>query len=361
MRRRAGYRAQFCAQPLRHAGAGVLVAWLGIRAWPGTPVATGARPVGRQRIDTQPAALAQRPESGRSGGPQHGPERALRQHHAGAGRGHVGGFIGGSGWQYRLCRSAGPAYPAPAGAASPRALVDSGGAGRRHSGLPGGYRRAPVAPRPRAEAGRADFPAGRAAIHLAGMEGAQTVDLISIQHLGVGQRLMDINLTLKAGEMLGVIGANGAGKSTLLHCLAGIQDHQGEIHLAGTAIRTIPERQRAQQLGFLPQSNSSAWALTVRDVISLGRLPWGDDKAAAAAGVDAWLDRQVDQLSGGQQARVWLARVLAGQPRVILADEPVASLDLFQQQNVLRLLRRYAQSGRAVMLSVHDLSLAARY
>lgn len=193
------------------------------------------------------------------------------------------------------------------------------------------------------------------------------MDLISIQHLGVGQRLMDINLNLKAGEMLGVIGANGAGKSTLLHCLAGIQDHQGEIHLAGTAIRTIPERQRAQQLGFLPQSSSSAWALTVRDVISLGRLPWGDDnadaiaRAAAAAGVDAWLDRQVDQLSGGQQARVWLARVLAGQPRVILADEPVASLDLFQQQNVLRLLRRYAQSGRAVMLSVHDLSLAARY
>lgn len=193
------------------------------------------------------------------------------------------------------------------------------------------------------------------------------MDLISIQNLSVGQRLMNINLNLKAGEMLGVIGANGAGKSTLLHCLAGIQDYQGEMRLAGTAMQAIPERQRAQQLGFLPQSSHSAWALTVRDVISLGRLPWNDSnaeaiaQAAAVAGVDSWLDRQVDQLSGGQQARVWLARVLAGQPRVILADEPVASLDLFQQQNVLRLLRRYAQSGRAVMLSVHDLSLAARY
>lgn len=193
------------------------------------------------------------------------------------------------------------------------------------------------------------------------------MDLISIQHLGVGQRLMDVNLNLKAGEMLGIIGANGAGKSTLLHCLVGIQAYQGKIRLAGTPLDTIPERQRAQQLGFLPQSSHSAWALSVRDVITLGRLPWGDSdakaiaQAAAAAQVEDWLERQVDQLSGGQQARVWLARVLAGQPRVLLADEPVASLDLFQQQNVLRLLRRYAQSGRGVMLSIHDLSLAARY
>ncbi|SDR84550.1 iron complex transport system ATP-binding protein [Halopseudomonas litoralis] len=193
------------------------------------------------------------------------------------------------------------------------------------------------------------------------------MDLISIHDLSVGQRLVNVSLNLRPGEMLGVIGANGAGKSTLLHCLAGIQAYRGEIRLADTPLDTIPERQRAQQLGFLPQSSHSAWALSVRDVIALGRLPWGDTdakaiaQAAAAAQIEDWLERQVDQLSGGQQARVWLARVLAGQPRVLLADEPVASLDLFQQQNVLRLLRRYAHSGRGVMLSIHDLSLAARY
>lgn len=193
------------------------------------------------------------------------------------------------------------------------------------------------------------------------------MDLIDIHELSVGQRLVNVSLNLAPGEMLGVIGANGAGKSTLLHCLAGIQAYQGSIRLAGSALAAIPERQRAQQLGFLPQSSQSAWALSVRDVIALGRLPWGDSdakaiaQAAAAAQVEGWLERQVDQLSGGQQARVWLARVLAGQPRVLLADEPVASLDLYQQQNVLRLLRRYAQSGRGVMLSIHDLSLAARY
>lgn len=193
------------------------------------------------------------------------------------------------------------------------------------------------------------------------------MELISISRLAVDQRLRDISLCLNKGEVLGVLGANGAGKSTLLHCLAGIQDYSGEIYFNGQRLDKMPERQRAQQIGFLPQSSQSAWALSVRDVISLGRLPWGDEstvaieQAAAATGVSDWLERSVDRLSGGQQARVWLARVLAGQPKVLLADEPVASLDLNQQQQVLRMLRDYARSGCGVMLSIHDLSLAARY
>lgn len=193
------------------------------------------------------------------------------------------------------------------------------------------------------------------------------MELISVSQLSVDRRLQGISLNLCAGEVLGILGANGAGKSTLLHCLAGIQEYQGEVLLQGHPLTRVPERQRAQQVGFLPQSSQSAWALSVRDVISLGRLPWGDSnteaivQAATATGVTDWLERPVDRLSGGQQARVWLARVLAGQPRVLLADEPVASLDLRQQQVVLDLLRDYAAGGCGVMLSIHDLSLAARY
>lgn len=193
------------------------------------------------------------------------------------------------------------------------------------------------------------------------------MELISMSRLMLDQRLRDVSLSLYKGEVLGILGANGAGKSTLLHCLAGIQAYQGEILLNGQPLAKTPERQRAQQIGFLPQSSQSAWALSVRDVISLGRLPWGDEsaeaieQAAVATGVSDWLERPVDRLSGGQQARVWLARVLAGQPRVLLADEPVASLDLNQQQQVLRMLRDYARGGCGVMLSIHDLSLAARY
>ena len=193
------------------------------------------------------------------------------------------------------------------------------------------------------------------------------MDLITIRQLSVSRRIADINLNLVPGEMLGVLGANGAGKSTLLQCLGGVLPYRGEILLTARLLRQMPGRDQARQIGLLPQSSQSAWALTVEDVITLGRLPWGDNdqeavrQAAADTQVSDWMQRQVDQLSGGQQARVWLARVLAGKPTVLLADAHVASLDQYHQQYILTLLRRYARNNRGVILSIHDLSLAARY
>ena len=191
--------------------------------------------------------------------------------------------------------------------------------------------------------------------------------LIEIAGLTVDTRLKALDLAVQPGEMLGLIGPNGAGKTTLLHCLAGLEPYQGEIHLHGTPLQQFSVQQRARQIGLLPQRCQSAWALSVRDIIGLGRLPWGDEPKtlvewmAHQTGVTQWLDQPVDKLSGGEQARVWLARVLAGEPQLLLADEPLASLDLYYQCRVLELLRSYAQEAHGVIVALHDLEQAARY
>lgn len=197
--------------------------------------------------------------------------------------------------------------------------------------------------------------------------------VITIKDLSLDKRLKSIHLDLQEGEVLGLIGPNGAGKTSLLHCLAGIESFQGEILLKQQPLNTFSDTARARRLGLLPQGSQSAWSLRVRDVISLGRLPWQDEDpakiiaAAELTGVDQWMNHLVDQLSGGEQLRVWLARVFAGEPEILLADEPLASLDLYYQCRVLSLLRDYVKArpegkaSRSVMVSLHDLSMAARY
>ncbi len=191
--------------------------------------------------------------------------------------------------------------------------------------------------------------------------------LIEVRKLHLPPRLNGIDFTLETGEILGIIGPNGSGKSTLLHALAGLLPHQGECLFNGHAIAHLPAAQRARSIGLLPQACESAWSLSVDDVVSLGRLPWGDADATAIhqamqqTGVLDFRQRKIDQLSGGEQARVWLARVLAGRPQLLIADEPIASLDLYYQRSIMDSLRQYADQGHAVVLAIHDFSLAARY
>lgn len=193
------------------------------------------------------------------------------------------------------------------------------------------------------------------------------MSLLRCSALAVDQRLDGIDLEIVPGELVGVIGPNGAGKSTLLAALAGLLPSQGVLLLQGEPLPALPARQRARQLGYLAQSGHSAWALAVEDIVAMGRLPWGDNDAAAiaaalqATGADVLRGRRIDALSGGEQARVWLARVLAGQPQLLLADEPVASLDLYYQRAVMQTLRQFADGGRAALVALHDLGLAARY
>ena len=191
--------------------------------------------------------------------------------------------------------------------------------------------------------------------------------LIEVHDLTLPNRLAGVSLALLPGEMLGVIGPNGAGKSSLLQSLAGLLSTKGDIHLAGTPLRTLTSVERARQIGFLPQFCNSAWALTAEEIVALGRLPWRDRdetairKAMQETGIEAMASTQINRLSGGEQARVWLSRVLAGAPRLIVADEPVASLDLYYQSKIMDILRQHARGAHGVILAIHDLALAARY
>jgi len=190
---------------------------------------------------------------------------------------------------------------------------------------------------------------------------------MSIDSLTVERRLFDASLEIHEGEVLGLIGPNGAGKSTLLNAITGLIPRSGEISLGGQNLRQMDSLQRARQIALQPQFIESVWALTVHDIVSMGRLPWGDSDQSIIravmqqANITPFANRHVNELSGGERARVWLARVLAHQPVVLLVDEPVANLDIHYQQQVMQILVDYARAGHAVMIAIHDLSLAARY
>ncbi|WP_121114847.1 ABC transporter ATP-binding protein [Croceibacterium ferulae] len=188
-------------------------------------------------------------------------------------------------------------------------------------------------------------------------------------HVVLGKRavLGGVTASFVPGRVTAVLGANGAGKSTLLRaCAALLPASGGQVMLDGRDAATMPARERAQAIGYLPQDAAVHWNMTVRDLVRLGRLPHGDDGveaiAAALAATDtaALADRPVRSLSGGERARVLLARVLAGEPRWLLADEPLASLDPLHQLETLALLRAAAGRGTGVVLVLHDLTLAAR-
>jgi iron complex transport system ATP-binding protein len=196
--------------------------------------------------------------------------------------------------------------------------------------------------------------------------------LLNATQLRWRTRVDGISLKVEAGEVVGIIGPNGAGKSSLLKLLAGLQQaDSGELLLVGKALAQHAPLDRARLLGYLEQRPVLHWPFTVRQVVALGRLPHGDAEcgsgvAAIAAAmtqcdVARYATRNFLQLSEGEKMRVQLARLLAGQPRVLLADEPTASLDPARQHEVMALLRQQAKTGCGVVVTLHDLTTAARY
>jgi iron complex transport system ATP-binding protein len=190
---------------------------------------------------------------------------------------------------------------------------------------------------------------------------------LSVRLGGTGV-LKGISAALEPGTITAICGPNGAGKSTLLSALAGlVEPESGAVLLGGEAVLALHPRERAKRIGYLPQAAEVAWDLSVRHLVALGRLPHRDagdvqiDRAIADCGLAEFAARPVSTLSGGEKARALLARVLAGEPRWILADEPLAALDLGHQLALLERLKAAAKGGTGVVLVLHDLPLAMNH
>ena len=195
--------------------------------------------------------------------------------------------------------------------------------------------------------------------------------------VALGKRTVveDVSFALSGKSFVALVGPNGAGKTTLLRALVGLLAARGAIRIGDENVAQLGLRERARRFAYLPQGHVVHWPLPARDVVALGRFPYGatdpsrlsrgDEEAVAramrATGTEPFADRPVTELSGGERARVALARVLAVEAPVILADEPIASLDPRYALDVMLLLRAAADAGTLVLVVTHDLGLAARF
>lgn len=192
--------------------------------------------------------------------------------------------------------------------------------------------------------------------------------------LGGKPILRGIDLTLRAGEIVGLIGANGAGKTTLLRILANLLPHAGAVLYDHEPAGSIGRKALARRIAFLSQGGAVHWQMRAEAVVALGRLPhrrpFADmseadhaavDRAMAATDTMGFRDRTLDSLSGGERMRVLLARALAVEAEMLLADEPLAGLDPRHQLEAMALLRRTALAGTGVVVVLHDLTLAGRF
>jgi iron complex transport system ATP-binding protein len=182
------------------------------------------------------------------------------------------------------------------------------------------------------------------------------------------------SLALQGGEFVVLVGPNGAGKTTLMRALAGLVPAEGVIELGGRPHAALKARERARHIAYLPQGHVFHWPMAVAAIVALGRHPHADvfsglseadrtavERALSATDTLAFAGRAVTTLSGGERARVALARALASEAPILIADEPTVSLDPRHQLVVMELLARVAHAGASVLAIVHDLTLAARF
>jgi iron complex transport system ATP-binding protein len=188
--------------------------------------------------------------------------------------------------------------------------------------------------------------------------------------LALGDRVVldTVDVSIPIGRVTAVVGPNGAGKSTLLRACAGLLPPvHGDITLGDRPIKELTRAELARAIAYLPQERAVHWPLAARAVVALGRLPHDDadpaaiTRALAAMDITPLADRPVSQLSGGERARVLVARALAQEAPLLIADEPTAGLDPAHALALFALFRRLATESRTIVVALHDLSLAARF
>lgn len=203
----------------------------------------------------------------------------------------------------------------------------------------------------------------------------RAVDL-SYRYLGAPvDAVRNASLVLDPGEVVALVGPNGAGKTTLLLLLLGVlRPGAGRVDFEGRALQAWSVGALARRVGVLPQHEEPAFAVTVRELVAMGRYPhlgaWRRERPSDRAAVDAALERcglvplsgrPFATLSGGERQRTRLARALAQGPEALALDEPTAALDVASEMEMWELLRSEARAGRGVLLTTHNLNLAARY
>lgn len=191
-------------------------------------------------------------------------------------------------------------------------------------------------------------------------------------HAGGREIVHDVSVEVRPGEIVGLVGPNGAGKSTLLRALAGTRHAAGDIRLLGRPIGAVDRRERARLVAVVEQLPDAPPTMTVRELVALGRFPHlgllrrqsGHDRRVADEAMrrsecDAFADRLLGTLSGGERRRAFIARALAQEARLLLLDEPSANLDAEAQATLFELLRVLASEGAGILIVVHDLTSAA--
>ncbi|MBI1250319.1 MAG: ATP-binding cassette domain-containing protein [Alphaproteobacteria bacterium] len=183
------------------------------------------------------------------------------------------------------------------------------------------------------------------------------------------------SLAVARGELVALIGANGSGKTTLARAALGlIKTERGTSSLSGQTVTAMTPSERARACAYLPQSRTTAWPIRVRDAVALGRFAYGANiarlrgadadavtRAIAACDLGRMAERSVDTLSGGEGARVHIARALASEAPALIADEPTAALDPLHAWTTMRLIADFVERGGAALVVLHDLTLAARF